>query len=346
DNTPRQVPSLETVDPTVSCLRAGLYEAGHTSACADRPPLRVKLDRSMSRPRSCHVRFALKADMRELTAVCPLSATSGCERSQQRASYSITSSARASSLSGTDKPSALAVLRLTTLSDDDVGTAGDGLCLSPACVPPGSTAAMPEERSPRSGASDRDGDELRRVIRLQQYQHGAFAILMGIDDGIAHIRRGRNFLPAHVEDDVAGLEAVFGCEPVGVDLGHAHSLGAAAGDLSCGSKHQAKLRYVGAGRARLGHGGTRFAFLRKFTDRQRDALLFALAPYRELHGRTGSHCTDLLGEITRVLDRIAVDGSDDIAREHPGFGGGAVRLRLGGRRGLGFFYSEAPRGGR
>src|SRR6516164_7015865 len=86
---------------------------------------------------------------------------------------------------------------------------------SPACVPPGLAAAMPVERSPRSGASDRDGDELHRVIRLQPHQHDALAILMGIDDGIAHIRRGRDFLAAHVEDDIAGLEAVFGCEPVG-----------------------------------------------------------------------------------------------------------------------------------
>jgi hypothetical protein len=41
------------------------------------------------------------------------SAITGCEQSQQIASYSITSSARASSVGGTSIPRAAAVLRLT-----------------------------------------------------------------------------------------------------------------------------------------------------------------------------------------------------------------------------------------
>src|SRR5262249_61764738 len=85
----------------------------------------------------------------------------------------------------------------------------------------------------------------------------------------------------------------------------------------------------------------RFAFLRKFTERQRDALLLALAPHRELHIRTRSHCTDLIGEITGILNRSAIDGSDDIAREDASFGGGAICLRLGDERAFGSFYSEA-----
>jgi hypothetical protein len=39
---------------------------------------------------------------------------------------------------------------------------------------------------------------------------------MGVADGIVHVRRGRDFLPADIEDDVAGLEAVFeGTSPLG-----------------------------------------------------------------------------------------------------------------------------------
>src|SRR5215475_16095753 len=54
-----------------------------------------------------------------------------------------------------------------SLSDDDVvHCRGQPSGLSPACVPPGPVAAMPEDRSPRSDASDRDGDEFHRVIRL------------------------------------------------------------------------------------------------------------------------------------------------------------------------------------
>jgi hypothetical protein len=43
-------------------------------------------------------------------------AKSGCEQTQQRSPYSITSSARASSVAGTSRPSALPVLRLMTVS--------------------------------------------------------------------------------------------------------------------------------------------------------------------------------------------------------------------------------------
>src|SRR5262249_1973904 len=49
---------------------------------------------------------------------CPLSAKSGCEQSRNKvALYSITSSARASSVGGTSMPSALAVPRLMTSSN-------------------------------------------------------------------------------------------------------------------------------------------------------------------------------------------------------------------------------------
>src|SRR6516162_6331293 len=47
----------------------------------------------------------------------PFRATTGCEQSQQTRSYSITSSARATSVGGTVRPSALAVLRLTCSSN-------------------------------------------------------------------------------------------------------------------------------------------------------------------------------------------------------------------------------------
>src|SRR5215470_1373119 len=202
-------------------------------------------------------------------------------------------------------------------------------------------AAIPEERpSPRSGACDRDGDELRHVIRFQPHQHSALAILMGVTDGIAHVRRGRNFLPADIEDDVAGLEAVLGGKSIGVDLGHDHPFRAAAGDLSGRSEHQAELRHVGAAGAGVRHGGAGFAFLRQFTERQRDALLLALAPHRELDARAGIHRADLLGEITGILDRMAVDDSDDIPREDAGFGGGAVRLWLGDQRTFGSIHPE------
>src|SRR5262249_30140633 len=65
--------------------------------------------------------------------------------------------------------------------------------------------------------------------------HGALAILMGVADGIAHVRRGRNFLPTDIEDNVAGLEAVLGGKTIVDDLGHNHPFRATAGDLSAGA---------------------------------------------------------------------------------------------------------------
>src|SRR5262249_41378745 len=71
------------------------------------------------------------------------------------------------------------------------------------------------------------------------------------------------------------------------------------------------------------------------------ALLLALAPHREFHARTGSHRADLLGEITGILDRLAVDGSDNIARENASLRGGATCLGLGDQRAFGSLHAEA-----
>jgi hypothetical protein len=86
------------------------------------PYMWVIRDRSLQSQRSIHVRFAPKADKRGDTSLSPLSAISGPEQTQQHAvrgrqSYSITSSAATSSLSGTLRPSTLAVVRLMTRSN-------------------------------------------------------------------------------------------------------------------------------------------------------------------------------------------------------------------------------------
>src|SRR6266567_1197337 len=94
--------------------------------------------------------------------------------------------------------------------------------------------ARPEERpTPRSGASDWDGDELRHVIRLQPHQHGALAIVIGVAYGIAHVSRGRNCFPTDIEDDVAALEIAFGGKFIRVDLGHDHPFRATASVSVC-----------------------------------------------------------------------------------------------------------------
>src|SRR4029077_10466294 len=92
-----------------------------------------------------------------------------------------------------------------------------------------------------SDASDRNADEPRHLVRLQPHQHRALAIHLRILDGIAHVDRADNLLPADIEDDVAGLEAVLGGKPVGIDVDHDHTLGASARDELRDRQHWAGM---------------------------------------------------------------------------------------------------------
>src|SRR6516162_9626101 len=106
-------------------------------------------------------------------------------------------------------------------------------------------------------------------------------------------------------------------------------------------EHQTELRRVDAIRIGLGRGCTRFVLLRHFTERQRDGLLFALAPNREFHRATRSHVADLLGKVADIVDRLTVQCGDDIAREDANLRGGAVRERFGDQRAFVVLHTEA-----
>src|SRR5262249_35235454 len=67
--------SIAHIGPAEDCCAAG-FQAGERL-------LWVISDRSIRQRRSRHGRFAPKADKRTLASICPLSATSGCEQSQQ-----------------------------------------------------------------------------------------------------------------------------------------------------------------------------------------------------------------------------------------------------------------------
>src|SRR5262249_60029066 len=97
-------------------------------------------------------------------------------------------------------------------------------------------------------------------------------------------------------------------------------------------EHQTELRRVDATRIGLGCGCTRFVLLRHFTERQRDGLLFALAPNREFRRATRSQVADLLGKVADIVDRLTVQCGDDIAREDASLRGGAGRWRFGDQR--------------
>jgi hypothetical protein len=71
--------------------------------------IRVEHDREDT---AGYVRFAPKADKRADVSLSPLSANRDLTRRSKKHPYSITSSARASNVGGTSRPSAFAVLRL------------------------------------------------------------------------------------------------------------------------------------------------------------------------------------------------------------------------------------------
>src|SRR4029077_4549840 len=109
--------------------------------------------------------------------------------------------------------------RATTACNTSSEGVEDGAWPRPRCAFPARRVTMPEGMPfIRSDASDRNADEPRPFVRLQLHQHRAFAIQMGILDGIAHVDRVGDLLPTDIEDDVAGLEAVRGGEPARVDV--------------------------------------------------------------------------------------------------------------------------------
>src|SRR5262249_6151129 len=64
-------------------------------------------------------------------------------------------------------------------------------------------------RASRSGASERNGDELRRIVGLPPHKNGMFATLPGLADGFAHLRRSGDLGAANLKNDVAALESVL-----------------------------------------------------------------------------------------------------------------------------------------
>ena len=82
-----------------------------------------------------------------------------------------------------------------------------------------------------SGASDRNGDEFCRLVRLQPHQQHSLAILVGVPDGIAHIDRGNDLLPSNIEDDVANLKTVLEGKSVAIEIDHDDPIRAGTCDM-------------------------------------------------------------------------------------------------------------------
>src|SRR5262249_15481405 len=76
---------------------------------------------------------------------------------------------------------------------------------------------MPTVRPIRSGLAEPQRNELRRVARLHPHENRALAILLRVFERAADIGRIGNLLAADLENDVAGLDALVGGNPVGID---------------------------------------------------------------------------------------------------------------------------------
>src|SRR5262245_30560247 len=83
-----------------------------------------------------HVRFAPKADKQQIVSAFPLCARTGLTHRSKQLGYSITSSARASSVGGTSRPSAFAVLALMANSNFTVCWTGKPAGFSPLRIRP------------------------------------------------------------------------------------------------------------------------------------------------------------------------------------------------------------------
>ena len=134
---------------------------------------------------------------------------------------------------------------------------------------------------------------------------------------------------------------MFEGKSVAIEIDHDDPFRAGTCDMLGRREHQTELRRVDAIRIGLGRGCTRFVLLRHFTERQRDGLLFALAPNRECRRASGSQVADLLGKVADIVDRLIVQRGDDIAREDTSLRGGAVRERFGNQRAFVFLHTEA-----
>src|SRR5262249_3613554 len=76
------------------------------------------------------------------------------------------------------------------------------------------------------GLAEPQRNEPRRVARLHPHENRTLAILLRVFERAADIGRIGNLLAADLENDVAGLDALVGGNPVGIDLGNHNAFGA------------------------------------------------------------------------------------------------------------------------
>src|ERR1700730_247248 len=151
-------------------------------------------------------------------------------------------------------------------------------------------------------------------------------LLSGLHGG-AKVDRIGDLLAGSLEDDVSGLEALLGREPVGVDIGDDNA-------LAPGLRRNRKAEPGYGGAPLLGALGSDagLALVRQVAEHDADGFLLTFSHDGQLHRSGGRQGADRSRDLAGVADLLAVDGDDHIAGLDPGLDGGTVRLRLGDQR--------------
>ena len=141
-------------------------------------------------------------------------------------------------------------------------------------------------RKRRSGAGDRYGDKPCRFFRFQPHQHRALAVLLGLDHGVAHVGRAwLTFLPATSRMTSPVLKPCSEASP----LGSTSVTTTPSVPLPATCPAGASIRPSFGTSCRVQGDSeppsARLPLFRQLAEREREALLFALAPHAELRRR-------------------------------------------------------------
>src|SRR5207247_7875778 len=116
---------------------------------------------------------------------------------------------------------------------------------SPWYEPPAGATDADGAPHSRSGLAEAQGDEPRRVTRLHPHEDRALALFLRFRQRGAHVGRAGNLLAAHLKNDITGLDALVGGNPIRINFGDDHPFGAATGDLAARRHREAEPRHIG-----------------------------------------------------------------------------------------------------
>src|SRR5262245_14898932 len=191
-----------------------------------------------------------------------------------------------------------------------------------------------------SGLFDWQRNEPHRFRGLHPQQDGVLACGTRVTESLTDFGSIGDRLASDLEDHVAGLDATFSGGTIGVDADHRDTLLTRTGNVLGRGEIEPEPRGITARHVVAGLGFC-LLLIRHFAERQSKGLDFSLASQGHLDVGARRHHPDLASELTRVLDRRAVDFGDHVAGDDACFARGAVGLRLSDNRAFGLFQAKA-----